>query len=146
MGEASIEVRLDRKVKGISEAWVKKVIKKTLALEKTRAKSVSVFLTGNKKIRSINKRYLKHDYATDVIAFGMDGSYLGDVVVSTEMAMQMAKELKIDFKEELARYLAHGVLHLLGYKDKNRKDSKEMMKRQETVVRAIGGNRYVSKN
>ena len=129
----TVEVRFDRKVSGVSAAWVRKVVEKTLG-KKTH--EVSVLITGDKQIRRINKRYLHHDDATDVISFGAGpGPFLGDVVVSAETARSTAAELKIPFKEELARYLVHGTLHLLGYRDKRPKDRERMHKHQESILK-----------
>ena len=49
--------------------WVQKIVASVLKAEKSR-RSISVFLTDDKEIRKINKRFLKHDYATDVVSFG----------------------------------------------------------------------------
>ncbi|OGW83493.1 MAG: rRNA maturation RNase YbeY [Omnitrophica bacterium RIFCSPHIGHO2_02_FULL_51_18] len=99
---------------------------------------VSVLLTDDREIRKINKRFLNHNYATDVIAFGLDEEpLLGDIVVSVERARAVAKELGIPFKEELARYLVHGMLHLLGYEDKPKKKYDRMHKRQEKILDVI---------
>ena len=65
-----IEVTIRPGVRGMSAAQVRRVVADTLAAEKAKKRSVSVLLTGNREIRRINRRYLKHDYATDVISFG----------------------------------------------------------------------------
>ena len=134
----NIEVRFQKRFLGINARWVRRILSKTLAFEKKINWSINVFLTDNKQIRKINKRFLKHDYATDVISFGLDESdYLGDLAVSVQMAKSVAAKLGISFKEELARYLVHGTLHLLGYDDKNSKDKKRMFKRQEDILLCI---------
>ena len=95
-------------------------------------------MTGNAGIRRLNKKFLKHDYATDVISFGFgDEKGLGDLVVSVDMARRVAKELGIPLREELARYVVHGTLHLLGYEDKKKKDHDRMHKRQEALLKKI---------
>ena len=93
---------------------------------------MSLLLTDDRRIRAINKRFLKHDYATDVVSFDT-----GDIVVSAEYARRYARENGIPFREELARYLVHGTLHLLGYDDKKKKDFKEMHARQEKLLKKI---------
>ncbi len=142
-----IEVQLRKRV-GITVPGVKKIIARTLQFESVgapwmapkrgainRAPTIGVLVTGDREIRRINKKFLNHDYATDVISFGMnDSEYLGDIVVSAGMARRTAKELKIPFREELARYLIHGTLHLLGYRDKKKKDHERMHERQEEIL------------
>lgn len=140
---------MDRGVRGISAEWTRKVVRIALFREKAARQSVSVFLTNNRRIRRINKASLKHDYATDVISFGCEGrklvgresDYLGDLVVSVEMARDTARELGIAFREELARYLVHGTLHLLGYDDKSSKLKAAMHKRQEAALESYFGRK-----
>ena len=127
---------MDRPARGISAAWVKRLVQKTLKSEKSEKNSVGVLLTGNAGIRRLNKRFLNHDYATDVISFGLgEEKSLGDLVVSADMARRVSKELRIPFREELARYLVHGTLHLLGYDDKKKKDREKMFTRQEAILK-----------
>ncbi len=134
-----IEVRLDSGVKGLSAAWIKKIIAGTLNAEKVKRRSVSVLLTDNRRIRSVNRKFLRHDYATDVISFGGGSDTLCDLVVSVQMARSVSGELGIPFKEELARYLVHGTLHLLGYDDGTKKDKIKMEGRQELILRKLLG-------
>ena len=143
----TVEVRLAAGIKGLSALWVKNVVDQTLKREKIKGKSVSVLLTGNREIRRINRRFLNHNYATDVISFGLRAlspqlsalsqNFLGDIVVSAEMAKSVSKQLDIPFKEELARYVVHGTLHLLGYEDERKKDKILMERRQEAILSAL---------
>ncbi len=122
---------MDKSVKGVSAAWARGIVRKTLRRE-NRKKSISVLLTGNRRIRRLNSRYLSHDYATDVIAFDYGGA--GDLVVSCQMARLTAKRLRIPFKQELARYLVRGTLHLLGYDDKQKEGYRKMHEQQEKIL------------
>lgn len=133
-----IEVEFASGPRMVSAAWVKRVIGHTLKREKASRERVVVLLTDNSRIRKINKKHLGHDYATDVISFGMEeAGYLGDLAVSVQMARAMAKELDLPAKEELARYLVHGTLHLLGYDDKKKEDHKRMHRRQEALLKEV---------
>ena len=116
---------------GVSAAWVRRAIAKTLKAERSDM-AISVLVTGDRQIRRFNKLFLKHDYATDVISFET-----GDVVVSADTARRVAKELGVPFRQELARYLVHGTLHLLGYEDKKKKDFKRMHARQEKILKQL---------
>lgn len=133
-----IEARVSARLKGVSPRWAAEVVKGTLKSErKGKGQTVGVLITDNAEIKKLNKEFLDHDYATDVIAFDLDNSYLGDIVVSAQMAKDTAKELKIPFREELARYLIHGTLHLLGYRDKKKSDKKRMHDRQEKILKKL---------
>ncbi len=84
---------------------------------------LSLSLVGDPAIRRLNRTWRKKDKATDVLSFPADPlpagtpgpQPVGDVVISLDTAKRQAKELGRTVEEELARYLAHGLLHLLGY-------------------------------
>ena len=116
---------------GVSKVWVRRVVEKVLRAEKTRV-DIHVLITGDREIQKINRRFLKHDHATDVISFDT-----GDIVVSADFAKRYARENGIPFRQELARYLVHGTLHLLGYDDRKQKDRTRMHKRQEFLLRKL---------
>ncbi len=137
-----IEVRFEKKA-GLSASWVKNILTKTLIAEKRKA-HIDVLITGDRQIRKINKKFLKHDHATDVISFLLgegewDGRTVikGDLVVSVDTAKTFSRDLGLPFKQELARYLVHGTLHLLGYDDKRPADFKKMHSRQEKILKKI---------
>jgi len=81
---------------------------------------ISVFITNDKEMKKLNKKYMGRDYPTDVLSFEIkekqeDGSfYLGDIVVNKDQAKRQAGEYGNDFEEEISELVAHGVLHLLG--------------------------------
>jgi len=125
-----IDVRFEKRC-GVTAAWVRRVIGRTLKAERSKA-DIQALVTDDKRIRRINKRYLKHDYATDVISFDT-----GDVVVSADTARRYAKEHGIPFREELARYLVHGALHFLGYDDRKTAECRRMHARQEALLKKV---------
>lgn len=103
---------------------------------------VSILLTDNKGIKKINKLYLRRPFATDVISFRMwEGLFykihpelLGDVVVNAELAKKRGR----DFKKELALYIVHGLLHLLGYIDDTKENAKNMQCRCDMLLKGYG--------
>ena len=103
-------------------------------------RNLSVAFVTNAAIRKINRRFLNHDFATDVISFPLDSDLVGELVISAEYAVWEAAKRKIPVEEELLRYVAHGVLHLLGYDDHRPADRKRMWARQERELRRILGN------
>ncbi|MBI3314303.1 MAG: rRNA maturation RNase YbeY [Candidatus Omnitrophica bacterium] len=110
---------------------------------------VSILLTHDAGIRKLNRKYLKHDRATDVIAFGnpkgarplgarLPGPFcLGDIAISLETAKRMAKELGTSFDYEVHLYLCHGILHLMGYDDHKPKDRARMWRKQDKILRTL---------
>jgi probable rRNA maturation factor len=80
---------------------------------------VTVLLTGNAEMRSLNRRFRKQDKPTDVLSFppaeGGGGQRLGDVAISITIARGQARRLGHSVEQELKILLLHGLLHLAGY-------------------------------
>lgn len=83
----------------------------------------------------LNLQYLQHDTLTDIITFDyVEGIRLnGDIYISVERVRENAGIFEVTFDEELLRVIAHGLLHLCGFKDKSKKDAAEM-RRQEAAA------------
>jgi probable rRNA maturation factor len=79
-----------------------------------------------------NIRFLNHNTLTDVITFDYCKGKLinGDILISTERVDENSKIYKVNYLTELHRVMVHGLLHLLGYKDKNEKDAKTMREKE----------------
>lgn len=106
-------------------------------------KSVSVILVGDKKIKELNKIYRHKDRVTDVLSFGdwEDEHFLGEIVICLPQARRQAKAYGVSLKQELARLLIHGMLHLRGYEhEQSRAEAARMFKRQERMLRQITHN------
>ncbi|HLY09974.1 MAG TPA: rRNA maturation RNase YbeY [Planctomycetota bacterium] len=105
-------------------------------------RNLSVAFVTNAAIRKINRTFLRHDFATDVISFPLGTDLVGELVISADFAAAEARSRKIPLEEELLRYVAHGILHLLGYDDHRPSDRAKMWKRQEReLARILGGAR-----
>jgi probable rRNA maturation factor len=100
-------------------------------------RNLSIAFVTNAAIRKINRQFLKHDFATDVISFPLGTDLVGELVISAEFAVGEARKRKIPVEEELLRYVAHGILHLLGYDDHDPADRERMWKRQERELARI---------
>jgi len=108
---------------------------------------LSISLVGDRAIRRLNRTWRKKDKATDVLSFpaeggpkGMPGpSPLGDVVISLDTAQRRAKEDARPLAAELARYLAHGVLHLLGHDhERSAAEARRMFALEEKLLGGEG--------
>ncbi|MEI6437546.1 MAG: rRNA maturation RNase YbeY [Candidatus Omnitrophota bacterium] len=98
-----------------------------------------VFLTGA-EMRKLNRESLGHDYVTDVITFdlGSVGKVLeGEIYICPAEARRNAREFGEPVGRELLRYVAHGILHLLGHDDATRV-KREAMRRQEDRLLKYG--------
>ena len=79
-----------------------------------------------------NIRFLNHNTLTDVITFDYceGNSVSGDIFISIERVKENSEVFKVDFLTELNRVMVHGLLHLLGYKDKTERESNLMRKKE----------------
>lgn len=124
--------------------------------------AVNVIVVDDRTIRRLNRRFLGHDFATDVITFpraewergagdggrGMERAgnpeIFGEIYISLTTARREARARGIDPAEELLRYAVHGLLHLFGDDDSTSAARRQMWARQEALVRTMM-NRQVAK-
>ena len=91
---------------------------------------------SNKQIRSINLKYLNHDYFTDVITFDYsEGKQIsGDIFISVEQVKINARSYETAVEDELRRVMIHGVNHLLGFNDGNEEERKIMRQMENEAL------------
>ncbi len=84
----------------------------------------------------INQDYLQHDYYTDIITFdSVKGKTIsGEIFVSLQRVSDNASTLSKIYEEELIRVLAHGILHLCGFKDKTESEEQEMRRKEDFYI------------
>lgn len=107
---------------------------------------ISVSFVDNEHIRELNSRYRNKDSATDVLSFplGEDGMYdineetgaclLGDIVISTERAMEQAEQYGHSLEREIGFLTVHSMLHLLGYDHENGEEEESVMRSKQSDV------------
>jgi len=98
-------------------------------------------LTGDESMLEMNRKFLHHDWHTDVISFDWseEGRANGEVYLGFETICRNAGSLGIRVREELIRVMIHGTLHLCGYNDENRADREKMFGMQEKLLREYLG-------
>lgn len=85
----------------------------------------------------LNQEYLNHDTYTDIISFdySFGNTLTGEIYISTERVAENGKKYAVPFVEELRRVLAHGILHLAGYKDKTATEATEMREKEDEKLK-----------
>lgn len=96
----------------------------------------NIVFVSSKRIKSLNKEYLKKSHATDVISFRYS-SQAGDIYISPETALSNADYYGEDFVHEILRLIIHGILHARGYTDYTVKSRERMWGKQEEVLKCI---------
>jgi len=112
-----------------------------LALGAGYSGELSVALVTDASIHELNRKFLDHDYATDVLAFPLgdaDGPDEGEVVVSAERAIAEAKGRGVAPDAELLFYIAHGILHLCGHDDHDPTAARRMHAVALKLLRGLG--------
>jgi probable rRNA maturation factor len=114
---------------------------KTLKLSNA---ELSLSLVRDPAIRKLKREYFGIDAATDVLSFpagefpGPGPRPLGDIVISVDTAKRQAKDLHTTVERELALYLAHGLLHLLGHDHQTVKDARRMERLERNLLGHAG--------
>lgn len=113
-------------------AWIKKVAE----IHGKKVGEIAFIFCSDDKILEVNRQYLNHDYYTDVITFDYseDNVINGDIFISIDTVSSNAVDLCVEFDKELRRIIIHGVLHLIGFKDKNPVDKVEMTMQEDSAL------------
>lgn len=89
---------------------------------------------------SMNRDYLNHNEYTDIITFDLSDSPSGpltaEIYISVDRIRENARKLQVPVTQELHRVVFHGVLHLLGYKDKQKADQALMRSKEDELLSA----------
>ena len=101
--------------------------------------SLNYIFCSDAYLLKINREYLGHDTLTDIITFDNSESgemVEGDVYISVDRVRENAAEFKVAFSKEMARVMVHGLLHLLGFKDKSI-HQKRLMRKKESLYLSL---------
>lgn len=87
----------------------------------------------------INKKYLNHDFFTDIISFDLsEGEAItGEIYISIDRVKENAITHSASFTNELLRVIFHGALHLCGYKDKKKSEITIMRKKEDYYLQLL---------
>ena len=113
----------------VFQTWIEKII----ASEEKELGELNYIFCDDNYLHQINVQYLDHDTLTDIITFDYteEQTISGDIFISVERVADNAQDFNVDFQTELLRVMAHGVLHLCGYKDKSDAESNQMRSKEE---------------
>lgn len=113
---------------------VKSVVEFFLKCNRIKNKEVSVAFISDDEIKKINKRYRKINRQTDVLSFGGEGNFLGEIVIGYSQIKRQAIKSKKKINDELVFILVHGLLHLIGYDDETEEGRLRMVKLGENFI------------
>ena len=101
--------------------------------------TLAITFIGARHMRALNKRFLRHDRPTDVLSFRYEGEPIaGEILVAPGAARRYAARHGIPYEEELDRYVVHGLLHWLGYRDGTPQEQAVMRQQENTLLARCG--------
>lgn len=113
---------------------LKSWIKDTIVAEGYKLDELNYILCSDEYLLQINQQYLNHDTYTDIVTFDnsdQEQIIIGDIFISVERTQENAVKFNVSPDTELHRVIIHGVLHLMGYKDKSAADKKLMTQKED---------------
>ena len=117
------------------EDWISRIIES----EGFDEGEINYIFCDDDYLLKVNQDYLDHDYYTDIITFDyVKGKTIsGDIFVSLPRILDNASTLSQNFESEFNRVLAHGILHLCGYKDKTEEEKSQMRAKEDFYINQI---------
>lgn len=102
---------------------------------------ISVIFCPDPYLLEVNRKYLGHDYYTDIITFDYceDGLLSGDLFISVDTVRENAAFYGVPFDDELHRVIVHGLLHLIGFDDHTEEDVKTMRHEENEALKLLDG-------
>jgi probable rRNA maturation factor len=135
-------VQIDEDFAGeIEPKLLREAAKAALGQQAAGTGSLTIVLSGDDTLQTLNRQYLDHDYATDVLSFptqtddpDTNGRYFGDIAISYPRALTQAQTGGHAVKAELQLLAVHGVLHLLGHDHATATDQAVMWQAQAEIL------------
>ncbi len=129
----------DTKPIKLKKSVLKKQIISLIDKEFKKPGNVNVVFCSDNYLLEMNKKYLEHDYFTDIITFDYVENNIisGDLFISIDRVKDNAEQFNTTFLNELMRVVFHGVLHLAGYKDKTTPDQQLMREKENFYLSGV---------
>jgi len=120
----------------LSKQKITRWIKDTAGVYGKKTGEIAYIFCTDERILEVNRKYLKHDYFTDIITFDTSqGEFIsGDLFISLETVESNAEEFNVSFENELKRIIIHGILHLCGQDDKTPELRLEMTRKENLAL------------
>lgn len=116
-----------------TKAWIIQTAKK----EKHIAKAVNIVFCSDSFLLKLNKQFLHHQTLTDILTFDYSdtpNSITAEIYISVDRVRENARKFATTLDNELHRVIIHGILHLVGYKDKKASEKAEMREKEEAYL------------
>jgi probable rRNA maturation factor len=132
----------------LTKREIQEIVKSVLNDLSVELHSLQINILSDSQILELNKKYLNHDYKTDIITFNYSNELSmidGEIFISLEDAEINAVRYDVSLRDELLRLIIHGILHLVGYDDKISRDKKKMRLKENYFLNKINNEINYSK-
>jgi rRNA maturation RNase YbeY len=132
----------------LTKREIQEIVKSVLNDLSVELYSLQINILSDSQILELNKKYLNHDYKTDIITFNYSNELSiidGEIFISLEDAEINAVRYDVSLRDELLRLIIHGILHLVGYDDKISRDKKKMKLKENYFLKKINNEINYSK-
>ena len=129
----------DRDIPSFDQKRIIAAINTFCSMHEKIAANINFIYCSDKYLLDMNKKYLEHDYYTDIITFNYneDDYVSGDIFMSRDRIEENAKNLGVDPDDEFVRLCAHGLLHLLGMNDADDEEKAKMREKEENFIKSV---------
>ena len=137
----AIEIANEQQTHAVNESRLKKAVRAVLRDAGVRSGEISIAVVSDGEMHLLNRKYLDHDYPTDVLSFVLeheDEHLDGEIIVSADYAAREAASYGWSADDELLLYAVHGALHLVGYDDMTPVAKQQMRDRERHYLAALG--------
>lgn len=116
----------------VLKRWLKEIIE----AHHFRVGNISYVFMSDDDLLKLNNDYLNHNYYTDILTFdySSDNVISSDIFISIDRVRENANKYKVTFSQELLRVMVHGILHILGFKDKTHEEKQKMRKLEDIYI------------
>lgn len=120
---------------------IRRFLEKVIRDENRIQGDLDFIFTGDKEMINLNRKFLSHDFYTDVISFGYGEGRIvtGEIYIGCETVKRNATFYNVKYTDEIFRVMIHGVLHLCGYSDNKPEEKERMTARQEELLETFKG-------
>ncbi len=144
--EGEFTVALQHASCGLPADRFRRVLTHVLSAEGIAVRHLSLVVAGREIVQDMHRRYLNREEPTDVLAFDYGSeepgpkapAVDGEIYIDFDTARERCREFGADEEEEAMRYAIHGLLHLIGYRDKTPADKARMHEIEDRYLRATG--------
>ncbi len=137
----TLECNNSSSLQRIPRQRIQRALELCLAYHKRAEGTVSIVFLDDTAMRRLNKKFLGHDYTTDVITFALDEDTVdGELYIGAQTAKRQAGEYGVSTENEIVRLAIHGLLHLLGFDDATPALRQRMHEEENRILTMLYGN------